>query len=89
MKWLLDDRLHNPYRMNLMPGLADIMEALKYEENVLGCVISGAGSTILIITEKNGAEKAKAIVKNIWHDQNVKVDMYDFPIDYAGAQIIN
>lgn len=88
MKLALNDRLHQPYRMNLMPGLADIMQALKYEENVLGCVISGAGSTILVITEKNGAEKAKTIVKNIWSEQNVKVDMYDFPIDYEGAQII-
>ncbi len=89
MKFALQDRLHQPYRMNLMPGLTDIMEALKYEDNVLGCVISGAGSTILLITENNGAEKAKAIVKNIWNDLNVKVDMYDFSIDSAGAQVIS
>ena len=88
MKLALHDKLHQPYRMNLMPGLADIMEALKYEENMLGCVISGAGSTILLITEKNGADKAKAVVRNIWNAQNVKVDMYDFSIDYDGAQII-
>lgn len=89
MKLALHDRLHQPYRMKLMPGLEKIMEQLKYEENVLGCVISGAGSTILLITENNGAEKAKSIVKNVWHDLNVKVDMYDFPIDTNGAQIIN
>lgn len=88
MKVALDDRLHQPYRMNLMPGLDKIMEQLKYTENVLGCVISGAGSTILLITEKNGADKAKSIVKNVWHDLNVKVDIYDFPIDYDGAQVI-
>lgn len=88
MKIALDDRLHQPYRMNLMPGLDKIMEQLKYEENVLGCVISGAGSTILLFTEKNGAEKAKSIVKNVWHELNVKVDIYDFAIDYDGAQII-
>ncbi len=89
MKLALHDKLHQPYRMKLMPGLEKIMEQLKYEENVLGCVISGAGSTILLITEKNGAEKAKSIVKNIWHELNVKVDMYDFPIDINGAQIIS
>lgn len=88
MKFALQDRLHQPYRMNLIPGFAEILEALKYEENVLGCVISGAGSTILLITENNGAEKAKNIVKNIWHDLNVKVDLYDFPIDCEGAKII-
>lgn len=89
MKLALHDRLHQPYRTNLIPGLDKIMELLKYEENVLGCVISGAGSTILLITEKNGAEKAKAVVKNVWHEQNIKVDMYDFAIDTVGAQIIS
>ncbi len=88
LKLALQDRLHQPYRMNLMPGLEKIMHELKYEENVLGCVISGAGSTILLITENNGAEKAKSIVKNVWNDLNVKVDMYDFPIDDMGAQVV-
>ena len=88
MKQALQDRLHQPYRMNLIPGLDKIMQELKFEENVLGCVISGAGSTILLITENNGAEKAKSVVRNIWHDLNVKVDMYDFTVAQKGAEVV-
>lgn len=88
MKFALQDRLHQPYRMNLMPGLAQIMHDLKFEEHVLGCVISGAGSTILLITESAGTERAKSIVRKIWNDLNVNVEMYDFPVDTAGAQVI-
>ena len=50
MKTALKDRLHQPYRMKLIPGLDKIMDNLKHIEDVLGCVISGAGSTILVIS---------------------------------------
>lgn len=89
MKIALQDKLHQPYRFNLMPGLEKIMQELKFEDNVLGCVLSGAGSTILLITQNNGADRAKSIVKNIWNDLNVNVDIYDFAVDLEGAQVIN
>lgn len=89
MKLALQDKLHQPYRMNLIPGLDKIMNELRFEENVLGCVISGAGSTILLISEATGVEKAKNIVKKVWNDLNIKVDMYDFTIDEQGAQVLN
>lgn len=88
MKFALHDKLHQPYRMNLIPGLEKIMNDLKFEENVLGCVISGAGSTILLITENDGKEKAKNIVKSVWNELNIKSDIYDFNIDTEGAQVI-
>jgi len=89
MKLALDDKLHQPYRMNLIPGLDEIINSVKYEDDVLGCVISGAGSTILLITTNSGNEKAKNIVQSIWNEHNIKVDLYDFDIDNEGAKIIN
>ena len=65
------------------------MHDLKFEENVLGCVISGAGSTILLITESAGTERAKSIVRKIWNDLDVNVEMYDFPVDTTGAQVVS
>lgn len=88
MKLALDDRLHQPYRMNLIPGLDEIMKSLKYEDDVLGCVISGAGSTILLITENNASEKAKNIVKSVWDKHNIKAELFDFDIDENGATIV-
>lgn len=88
MKYALQDRLHQPYRMKLVPGLEQIMENLKHEDNVLGCVLSGAGPSILIISQKNNIDKIKSIVKETWESLNVKVNIMTLPVEPNGAQII-
>lgn len=88
MKYALQDRLHQQYRMKLVPGLSKIIENLRHEENVLGCVLSGAGPSILIISYKNNLDKIKSIVKETWDDMNVKVNIMTLPVEKNGAQII-
>lgn len=89
MKLALKDRLHQPYRMKLVPGLEKIAEKLKHEENVLGCVLSGAGPSILIISEKNNLDKIKATVKEVWNDLNLKADIISLPVETQGAVVLN
>lgn len=89
MKLALKDKLHQPYRMKLVPGLEKIIENLKHEENVLGCVLSGAGPSILIISEKNNLDKIKSIVRETWNDLNVKAEILTLPVEKQGAQIIS
>ena len=89
MKLALQDRLHQPYRMKLVPGLDKIIENLKHEENVLGCVLSGAGPSILIISQKNNLDKIKSIVKDTWESLNVKANIMTLPVEKQGAQIIS
>lgn len=88
MKLALQDKLHQPYRMKLVPGLDKIIENLKHEENVLGCVLSGAGPSILIISQKNNLDKIKSIVKDTWESLNVKANIMTLPVENQGAQII-
>ena len=89
MKLALKDKLHQPYRMKLVPGLEKIIENLKHEENVLGCVLSGAGPSILIISERNNLDKIRSIVRETWADLNVKAEIYTLPFENNGAQIIS
>ena len=89
MKLALQDRLHQPYRMKLVPGLDKIIENLKHVESVLGCVLSGAGSSILVISEKNNLEKIRTIVKESWSEQNIKADIKTLSIEQNGAKIIS
>lgn len=89
MKLALQDRLHQPYRMKLVPGLDKIIENLKHEENVLGCVLSGAGPSILVISHKNNLDKIKSIVRDTWEDMNVKVNIMSLPVEHEGAKIIS
>ena len=89
MKLALQDRLHQPYRMKLVPGLDKIMDNLRHIDSVLGCVLSGAGSSILVISEKNDLDKIRGIVKDTWTDQNIKSDIKTLNIEQTGAQIVS
>ncbi len=89
MKLALKDRLHQPYRMKLVPGLEKIMENLKHEENVLGCVLSGAGPSILIVSQKNNLDRMKSIVKETWDELNIKAQLHTFPVENQGARVVS
>lgn len=89
MKLALQDRLHQPYRMKLVPGLDKIIDNLRHFDNVLGCVLSGAGSSILVISERNDLDKIRNIVKDTWADQNIKCDIKTLSVENNGAQIIS
>ena len=89
MKLALQDRLHQPYRTKLVPGLQDIIDNLKHEENVLGCVLSGAGPSILIVSQKNNLDRIKSIVSETWANFNVKSDIRTLKVAEMGAQILD
>ena len=89
MKLALTDKLHQPYRMKLVPGLSEIIENLKHEEDVLGCVLSGAGPAVLVITKGHSQEKIKDIIRNTWLDLNVKSDIQVLKIEDTGSVILN
>lgn len=88
MKLALQDKLHQPYRQKLVPGLADIIENLKHEENVIGTVLSGAGPSILVISQKNNLNRIKSIISETWADLNVKSDIRTLKVENLGAQIL-
>ena len=85
LKSAIEDRLHQPYREKLIPGFKEICSAFKHEENVLGTVISGAGPSILIISEKNSLDKIKNKVKDIWNDFNINSEIMALNVEQNGA----
>jgi len=85
MKSALEDKLHQPYREKLIPGFKEIKEALKHEENVLGTVISGAGPSIVVISQKNNIEKIYQTVKEVWDNLNVHCDIRTLTVEKCGA----
>ncbi len=58
----LEDSLHQPYRQVLIPGFKELC-ALRERLDVLGFVISGAGPTVLALTEKK--ESYQPIMDNM------------------------
>ena len=88
MKLALQDRLHQPYREKLVPGMEKISKTLRNEEDVLGCVLSGAGPTLLIISKQSAIEKIKETVNEIWNNLNVKSDIITVEPEMSGAYLI-
>jgi homoserine kinase len=50
------DRLHQPYRASLIPGMAHILEHAT-EHGALGVALSGAGPTLLALVDANRGQK--------------------------------
>ncbi len=59
----LEDRLHQPYRAALVPGLDEIVRLRA--PGLLGCVLSGAGPSVLVFYEK-GCEQVCDLVRQIF-----------------------
>jgi homoserine kinase len=54
----LEDRLHQPYRRRLFPWMPGVIDAAR-AAGAIGCVLSGAGPSILAVT--SGAARAEAV----------------------------
>ncbi|SFS58594.1 homoserine kinase [Paenibacillus sp. BC26] len=52
------DRLHQPYRAALVPGMEEILDQAT-EHGALGVALSGAGPTLLTLVHKNSPRKAE------------------------------
>ena len=59
----LEDRIHQPYRAKLVPGLQDILKLRA--PGLLGCALSGAGPSVLVFYER-GSEGVCDLVRQIF-----------------------
>jgi homoserine kinase len=56
----LDDRLHQPYRLKLFPWMPAVVAAAR-GAGALGCVLSGAGPSLLSVVAGDGAAVGRAM----------------------------
>jgi homoserine kinase len=59
----LEDRMHQPYRYALVPGLEEMVKLRA--PGLLGCALSGAGPSILVFYER-GSEQVCDLVRQIF-----------------------
>lgn len=68
----LMDRLHQPYREKLIPGLGEMLRLR--DDGLLGCALSGAGPSVLVFYERGSedvCEQFRTIFKNAGHDSEI------------------
>jgi homoserine kinase len=76
------DRLHQPYRSSLLPGLQEILE-LKDSEGLLGLALSGAGSTVVAFVDSHGEEIGEQI-RQVFAGHNVASQVRLLKADNTG-----
>jgi len=77
----LEDRLHQPYRAPLVPGLTEITELRA--DGLLGCALSGAGPSILVFYER-GHEGVCELVRNVFAAKGHESEIMWTELDAGG-----
>lgn len=69
----MQDKLHQPYRQTLIPGLSEIVQYMtpSTQPGLLGVCLSGAGPTILALATSNFEEIAESIISR-FSNQGIK-----------------
>lgn len=87
LKYALEDRLHQPYRQELIPGMYDVFKAA-VDAGALGATISGAGPCLIAYTEQNANEVGIAMVR-AFKNNGVNAEYLIMDIDASGAVAVN
>jgi homoserine kinase len=81
-----EDRLHQPYREKLIPGMADVLAAAR-AQGALGAALSGAGPCLIAFAQQGAASIGDAMV-GAFARHGVKAAYRDLGIDGDGAKVI-
>jgi homoserine kinase len=68
----LEDRFHQPYRLQLVPGLDEILRLRA--PGLLGCALSGAGPSVLVFYER-GSEAVCDLPRQVFRLNNVNSEI--------------
>lgn len=82
----LEDRLHQPYRLPLVPGMQDVLAAAR-RAGAFGAALSGAGPCLIAFAEADAEEIGAAMVA-AFVPHGVKARSLVLDIDEKGAEII-
>ncbi len=79
----LDDRLHQPYRLSLVPGFEEVRQAA-VSAGAFGAFLSGAGPAILAFVRK-GTEGVAEAMQTAWQQARVAARAETVEIDRTGV----
>jgi homoserine kinase len=83
----LDDRLHQPYRRRLFPWMPAVAEAAR-AAGALGCVLSGAGPSLLAAVRDDGGVVARAMERAL-QSEGMQGRARALAVDTEGAVVVS
>jgi len=81
----LDDRLHQPFRARLVPGLTEILRLRA--PGLLGCTLSGAGPGVLVFYER-GYEKVCELVRQTFAMSGCTTEVISAGVSPTGYEFV-
>ncbi|XP_051123915.1 homoserine kinase [Andrographis paniculata] len=89
-KALSSDKIVEPRRAPLIPGMAEVKKA-SIEAGAFGCTISGAGPTAVAVTdsEERGREIGERMVEAFMKEGNLKAMAMVKQLDRVGARVVS
>jgi homoserine kinase len=83
LRTAMDDRLHQPYRLPLLPGTAELIETA-YDHGAAGAALSGAGPSVLAICDSPISAHS---VEKAWNTAGVPGMAARLRFDTGGARL--
>lgn len=84
----LEDRLHQPYRLPLIPGAKEALEAAR-KAGAYNGIISGAGSTLMAYVPEDGDPmKVGKAMEEPFKKRNIGTTIHLLDIDSEGAKVM-
>jgi homoserine kinase len=82
----MQDRLHQPYRAHLIPGLEDVIEAA-LAHGAYGACLSGSGPTVLAFAPEQRAKTIASAMRTTFEARGVLAKSWALDVDLAGARV--
>ncbi|MEW6635330.1 MAG: homoserine kinase [Actinomycetota bacterium] len=82
----MQDRLHQPYRSHLIPGLEDVIEAA-LQSGAYGACLSGSGPTVLAFVPTGAAETVAEAMRDAFAECGIEAGSHALEVDLAGARV--
>jgi len=86
LKTAMDDRLHQPYRAALIPGMIEAIRAA-YDARAVGVALSGAGPSLLAFAHGH-TEAIAAALQHTFGRHGISCGIRVLSIDSKGATIV-
>ena len=90
-QWLteaLKDKLHQPYRKSLITGYDQLYENV-LDAGAYGMVISGAGPTLLALSNESATQQVIKSMTDTWQNLGVQAVVKSLDLQNQGAKVIN
>ncbi|QIN77672.1 homoserine kinase [Rubrobacter marinus] len=82
----MQDKLHQPYRSHLIPGLEDVIEAA-CRNGAYGSCLSGSGPTVLAFAPEEHADRIARAMHATFEERGIEAQAWALDVDLAGARV--